>query len=104
MQANFEVLTESAESTAAEKTGPERGERGFNRPSEVNSLTPKTLWFQGTLAKTALPDRVLLPSAIGGGRGTVVELWSNPLCGGFQRLCAGRPARSRRCKSVAMKE
>jgi hypothetical protein len=40
---------------------------------EVNSLAPKTLWFQGTLTERPLPERQMLPATVGGGRGTVVE-------------------------------
>jgi hypothetical protein len=39
---------------------------------EVNSLAPKTLWFQGTLTERPLPERQLLPATVGGGRGTTV--------------------------------
>jgi hypothetical protein len=40
---------------------------------EVNSLAPKTLWFQGTLTERPLPERQLLPATVGGGTGAVVE-------------------------------
>jgi hypothetical protein len=33
---------------------------------EVNSLAPKTLWFQGILTERPLPERQLLPATVGG--------------------------------------
>jgi hypothetical protein len=73
LQGDFKLLTEWAESTAKEKMGLKREKKASNRATEVNSSGRKTLLFQGTLANRPEPERQFLPSAVGGGRGTVVE-------------------------------
>jgi hypothetical protein len=66
MPCNIKLFTEWAESTAGEKTGQKTEKTAPDRAMEVNSSGRKSVLFQGSLAKTPLPERQFQPSIVGG--------------------------------------